>query len=88
MFHLSTFYEKMKKKRISASAGNRTRINCFEGSYADHYTTDALCARLLYIDMMPYKALKFITIVCLVMFSSLLGNFLPSLNHNDSVAQW
>ena len=25
----------------SASAGNRTRINCLEGSYADHYTTDA-----------------------------------------------
>ena len=25
-----------------ASAGNRTRINCLEGSYADHYTTDAL----------------------------------------------
>ena len=24
-----------------ASAGNRTRINCLEGSYADHYTTDA-----------------------------------------------
>ena len=26
---------------MSASAGNRTRINCLEGSYADHYTTDA-----------------------------------------------
>ena len=25
----------------TASAGNRTRINCLEGSYADHYTTDA-----------------------------------------------
>ena len=23
-------------------AGNRTRINCLEGSYADHYTTIAL----------------------------------------------
>ena len=23
-------------------AGNRTRINCLEGSYADHYTTDAV----------------------------------------------
>ena len=30
----------LKKKKI-ASAGNRTRINCLEGSYADHYTTDA-----------------------------------------------
>jgi hypothetical protein len=24
-----------------AMAGNRTRINCLEGSYADHYTTNA-----------------------------------------------
>ena len=24
-----------------AMAGNRTRNNCLEGSYADHYTTDA-----------------------------------------------
>ena len=22
-------------------AGNRTRVNCLEGSYAHHYTTDA-----------------------------------------------
>ena len=38
-----------------ASAGNRTRINCLEGSYADHYTTDALsitrCLVLLYISI-------------------------------------
>ena len=25
----------------NASAGNRTRVNCLEGSYANHYTTDA-----------------------------------------------
>ena len=37
-----------------ASAGNRTRINCLEGSYADHYTTDA--------DMGKW------TIFCLVMW--------------------
>ena len=30
-----------------ASAGNRTRINCLEGSYADHYTTDAVLIVLL-----------------------------------------
>ena len=29
-------------KRVIASAGNRTRVNCLEGSYAHHYTTDAL----------------------------------------------
>ena len=28
--------------RVIASAGNRTRVNCLEGSYAHHYTTDAL----------------------------------------------
>ena len=26
---------------LIASAGNRTRVNCLEGSYAHHYTTDA-----------------------------------------------
>ena len=26
-------------------AGNRTRINCLEGSYADHYTTIASCEK-------------------------------------------
>ena len=28
------------KTILSASAGNRTRVNCLEGSYAHHYTTD------------------------------------------------
>ena len=27
--------------KMAASAGNRTRVNCLEGSYAHHYTTDA-----------------------------------------------
>ena len=30
-----------KNKKDNASAGNRTRVNCLEGSYAHHYTTDA-----------------------------------------------
>ena len=34
-----------RRKKI-ASAGNRTRINCLEGSYADHYTTDAILLAL------------------------------------------
>ena len=29
------------KRYSPASAGNRTRVNCLEGSYAHHYTTDA-----------------------------------------------
>ena len=31
----------MIQTKINASAGNRTRVNCLEGSYAHHYTTDA-----------------------------------------------
>ena len=33
----------------NASAGNRTRVNCLEGSYANHYTTDASVNRVLEI---------------------------------------
>ena len=29
-------------QKVSAMAGNRTRINCLEGNYADHYTTIAV----------------------------------------------
>ena len=37
------FQKKMKVSNYkTASAGNRTRVNCLEGSYAHHYTTDAL----------------------------------------------
>ena len=35
------FIENGKLSKIIAMAGNRTRINCLEGSYADHYTTIA-----------------------------------------------
>ena len=37
-------YKKEEKlKVVSALAGNRTRVNCLEGSYANHYTTNARC---------------------------------------------
>ena len=36
------FSQSLKQKKIIASAGNQTRVNCLEGSYAHHYTTDAL----------------------------------------------
>ena len=36
------------KGKTIASAGNRTRINCLEGSYADHYTTDAVLVNLIH----------------------------------------
>ena len=28
-------------------AGNRTRVNCLEGSYAHHYTTNALLKAII-----------------------------------------
>ena len=37
----SRFFHREKPKNEIASAGNRTRVNCLEGSYAHHYTTDA-----------------------------------------------
>ena len=35
--------QRKRKKTIDylALAGNRTRVNCLEGSYAHHYTTNA-----------------------------------------------
>ena len=35
-------FRSLSIERKSASAGNRTRVNCLEGSYAHHYTTDAV----------------------------------------------
>ena len=32
-------------KMNPALAGNRTRVNCLEGSYAHHYTTNALIVK-------------------------------------------
>ena len=32
-------WQKIEKEY--ALAGNRTRVNCLEGSYANHYTTNA-----------------------------------------------
>jgi hypothetical protein len=41
-YELYTNLLKIRWKKNCASAGNRTRINCLEGSYAYHYTTDAV----------------------------------------------
>ena len=35
---------------MNASAGNRTRVNCLEGSYAHHYTTDALDSNSVFLS--------------------------------------
>ena len=45
-----------------ASAGNRTRINCLEGSYADHYTTDAVLLQKLKITQSISQGLSLIHI--------------------------
>ena len=48
-----------KWKKLSASAGNRTPINCLEGNYANHYTTDAYGSlavkNLINVDNVPTK---------------------------------
>ena len=43
----------LKNKIFIASAGNQTRINCLEGSYADNYTTDAVLTLLLLSAQVP-----------------------------------
>ena len=43
--NFSNSHLRRPKKRGCALAGNRTRINCLEGNYADHYTTNALLSR-------------------------------------------
>ena len=48
---------KKDKKGFAASAGNRTRINCLEGSYADHYTTDAYIKLL---EQIVFLALQYL----------------------------
>ena len=35
-------YGGVKERTADALAGNRTRVNCLEGSYAHHYTTNAV----------------------------------------------
>ncbi|KAJ8869141.1 hypothetical protein PR048_030709 [Dryococelus australis] len=42
---LELFSGVSKAREAGALAGNRTRINCLEGNYADHYTTNASCVR-------------------------------------------
>ena len=72
--------EKYRSKRQSckclknASAGNRTRINCLEGSYANHYTTDASWAMVckdLY-KYLIYEMYLFLKILSTKIFTYLL----------------
>ncbi len=41
-------FGRIQVKRKPASTGNRTRVNCLEGSYANHYTIDALIQTCLF----------------------------------------
>ena len=56
-FHFSPFMEPNTKK-ITASAGNRTPINCLEGNYANHYTTDASGCKAFHITKYPFSQLN------------------------------
>ena len=46
-----------KEMKTVAMAGNRTRVNCLEGSYAHHYTTIAEGWRV--VEHHPVKHLVF-----------------------------
>ena len=50
--------KKAKTSKRIASAGNRTRVNCLEGSYAHHYTTDALMGGEALVDGPLLKEMK------------------------------
>ena len=43
-----------KNKKIVATAGNRTPINCLEGNYANHYTTVAVAETLTDIQSVSF----------------------------------
>ena len=61
-FEIIMFYWLVARvwKKI-AMAGNRTRVNCLEGSYANHYTTDACWNILWYSEILNsiFDILKF-----------------------------
>ena len=45
---LSQWMGLQKNEKEFALAGNRTRVNCLEGSYAHHYTTNALMVQAIW----------------------------------------
>ncbi len=49
--HKSLHKSKHFKNKINAMAGNQTRINSLEGSYADHYTTNACAEKSINYDI-------------------------------------
>ena len=49
-----------RSRKNIASAGNRTRINCLEGSYADHYTTDASGGQIWHLRDTSCKCMKLV----------------------------
>ena len=46
-------------RKMSASARNRTQVNCLEGSYAHHYTTDALMMAEMKLPKTPHSMVIF-----------------------------
>ena len=55
---------KKKKNENIALAGNRTRVNCLEGNYANHYTTNALphpCVNNYADKTLPYLLMPFLS---------------------------
>ena len=82
--------------QTDASAGNRTRINCLEGSYADHYTTDAIRSPLrVFYHMDILKRISEVRIDtptrlsrCLAVFLAISTIIKRSQSTSASIAQW
>ena len=45
-FFMDSEEPKESEKKSYAMSGNRTRVNCLEGSYAHHYTNIACCVKM------------------------------------------
>ena len=52
---LSQWMRLQKNEKEFALAGNRTRVNCLEGSYAHHYTTNAYPFSWLTFQVVTHK---------------------------------
>ena len=68
-----------------ASAGNRTRVNCLEGSYANHYTTDALMVKQATRSRKSSKIHKLCFCVLALLFSDPLKKVWPYPQSPDEI---
>ena len=85
------YFLKLKKKlflffseyKRYAMAENRTRINCLEGNYADHYTTNALLSHIYcYCYGLYFECLSSVKLRLVVTLKFPITSFYKRLYHN------